>query len=394
MEMTGKLRRIDDLDLSGRRVLARMDFNVPLSDGEIADDKRIRAGLPTLQMLVARGAAVVIASHLGRPNGKPDPALSLQPVAERLAELLGREVAFVPETTGPAAEQAAGDLEPGELLMLENTRFAPGEEENDQDYAAALSQLADVFVNDAFGSLHRAHASVVGVAGKLPAVAGLLVEKELAALRPAAENPARPYVAIIGGAKISDKLPAMEGLIERADTILVGGGIANTLLATQGRELGDSLVDHAYRDRAAQLLNKSWASIVLPMDLVVTHGDKEGQAIEIRSVSEINDGWRAMDIGPETIARFQRELANAATVAWAGPLGCFEIEPFSRGTFAIAETLSRSDAYVIAAGGETMSALRAEGVIEGFDHVSTGGGAALAFLSGETLPGLEVLRRS
>jgi len=394
MEMTGNLRRIDDLDISGRRVLARMDFNVPLSDGEIADDKRIRAGLSTLQLLLDRGAAVVIASHLGRPNGKPDPALSLQPVAERLAELLGREVAFVPEATGPAAEKAAGDLEPGELLMLENTRFDPGEEQNDEDYATALSKLADVFVNDAFGSLHRAHASIVGVAGKLPAVAGLLVEKELAALERAAENPARPYVVIIGGAKISDKLPAMEKLIERADCILVGGGVANTLLETQGRELGDSLVDPEYRDRAARLLKKSWASIVLPMDLVVAHGDKEHQGSEIRSVSGISDGWRAMDIGPETIARFQRELAKAATVAWAGPLGCFEIEPFSRGTFAIAEMLSRSDAYVIAAGGDTMSALRAEGVIEGFDHVSTGGGAALACLCGETLPGLEMLRGS
>lgn len=391
--MAEKLNRIADLDLSGRRVLLRVDFNVPLSGGKITDDSRIRAGLPTLRKLLEQGAALVITSHLGRPGGKPDPALSLQPVAERLGELLDRKVAFVPDTIGSAAEQAASGLQPGELLMLENTRFDPGEEENDDDYAAALSKLADVFVNDAFGSLHRAHASTVGVARKLPAAAGLLIEKEITALEPAVDDPARPFMVVIGGAKTSDKLPAIEQLRKRADCILVGGGVANTLLAAQGRELGDSLVDPEYLERAAAILKNSWSSIVLPMDLVVAAGDDDHSATEIRRISDITAGWRAMDIGPETITRFQRELTTAATVVWAGPLGRFEIEPFSKGTFAIAETLSRADAYVIAAGGDTMSALRAEGVIEGFDHVSTGGGAALAFISGEPLPGLEVLRK-
>lgn len=390
--MPGKLRGMEDIEVSGHRVLTRMDFNVPLSDAGIGDDSRIRAGLPTLQKLLDRGASVVIASHLGRPGGRPDPALSLRPVAERLGELLERRVAFVPDSIGPDVEQAARDLAPGEMLMLENTRFHRGEKENDDAYAAALSGLADVFVNDAFGTLHRAHASVVGVAGKLPSAAGLLIEKELAALARVVDEPARPYIVVIGGAKISDKLPALEHLIKRADGILVGGAVANTFLAAQGRDIGDSLIDEDYQDRAATLLRKAWASIVLPMDVVVADGDEHGSRTEIRSVSDIGAGWRAMDIGPETIARFQRELASAATVVWAGPLGHFEIEPFSKGTFAIAETLSRLDAYVVAAGGETISVLSAEGVVEGFDHVSTGGGAALAFICGERLPGLEILR--
>lgn len=391
--MVEKLRRIADLDLSGRRVLVRMDFNVPLSGGKITDDNRIRAGLPSLRALLDERAAVIIISHLGRPEGKPDPALSLRPVAERLGELLERPVQFVPESQGPAAESAVGALQPGELLMLENTRFNPGEESNDDAYAAALAKLADVFVNDAFGSMHRAHASIVGVAHKLPAAAGLLVEKEIKALGHAVDDPARPFMVIIGGAKTSDKLPAIERLLGRTDGILVGGGVANTLLAAQGRELGDSLVDPEYLERAAAILKGSWSSIVLPMDLVVATGDNDHSATGIRRISDITAGCRAMDIGPETIARFKRELATAATIAWAGPLGRFEMEPFSKGTFAIAEALARADAYVIAAGGDTMSALRAEGVIDGFDHVSTGGGAALAFICGESLPGLEVLRQ-
>lgn len=388
----GGWRGISDLDISGLRVLARMDLNVPLSDGLVADDARICAGLPTLRKLLAADAAVVVASHLGRPGGRPDRALSLRPVAGRLEELLGRRVAFVPESVGTEVERAVAKLRPGELLLLENTRFQHGEEDNDDEYAAALARLADVFVNDAFATLHRAHASIVGVASRMPAAAGLLVEKELKCLGRAIDDPARPYVVMIGGAKVSDKLPAMERLLERADCILVGGAVANTFLAAQGRELGDSLFDPEYLDRASAMLRKKWASIVLPMD-VVAADPREGTAtIRLTSVDDIAAGWRVEDIGPETIARFQRELATAATVVWAGPLGRFEIEPFSKGTFAMAEALARRDAYVIAGGGDTVRALRAEGVVAGIDHVSTGGGAMLAFVSGGPMPGLEALR--
>jgi len=386
-------RGISDLDISGARVLARMDFNVPLSDGEITDDNRIRAGIPTLNKLLEADAAVVIASHLGRPGGQPDPALSLRPVAQRLEELLGRPVAFVPDCIGDEVEDAVASLDPGSLLLLENTRFHPGEEDNDDKYAAALARLADVFVNDAFASLHRAHASIVGVAARLPAAAGLLVHKELEALGRVVEDPARPYMVVIGGAKISDKLAAIKRLLGHADSILVGGVVANTFLAAQEREVGDSEFDSECLDQAGAMLKKRWASIVLPMDVVVTDPGEEAATARVMSVSDIPARRRIMDIGPATIGRFQRELATAATVVWAGPLGRFEVEPFSKGTFAVAEALSRSEAYVIAGGGDTVAALRAEGVVAGIDHVSTGGGAMLAFVSGGPMPGLEALRK-
>ena len=389
----GNWRRISELDLSGARVLARMDFNVPLADGEVADDNRIRAGIRTLNRLLEADAAVVIASHMGRPGGRPDPALSLRPVAQRLEELLGRPVAFVPESVGDEVEQAVAALDPGSLLLLENTRFHPGEEDNDDEYAAALARLADVFVNDAFASLHRAHASIVGVAARLPAAAGLLVQQELEALERVIDDPERPFMVVVGGAKISDKLPAIERLLEHTDSILVGGAVANTFLAAQERELGDSTYDGERLDQARAMLKKRWASIVLPMDVVVTGPGDESATARVMSVSEIPARCRIVDIGPETIARFQRELATAATVVWAGPPGCFEVEPFSKGTFAIAEALSRSKAYVIAGGGDTVAALRAEGVVAGIDHVSTGGGAMLAFISRGPMPGLEALRR-
>lgn len=389
----GDWRGIQELDVSGRRVLARMDFNVPLSDGEVADDNRIRAGIPTLKKLLEADAAVVIASHLGRPGGQPDPALSLRPVAQRLEKLLERPVAFVPESVGGEVENAVARLDPGTLLLLENTRFHPGEEDNDDEYAAALARLADLFVSDAFASLHRAHASIVGVAAKLPAAAGLLVQKELEALGRVVDDPARPYMVVIGGAKVSDKLSAIERFLGHADAILVGGAVANTFLAAQGRELGESVFDSEHLDRASALLKKRWASIVLPMDVVVTDHGEDAAAARVTAVSDIAARCRVMDIGPETIARFQRELATAATIVWAGPPGRFEIEPFSKGTFAIAEALSRSEAFVAAGGGDTVAALRAEGVVAGIDHVSTGGGAMLSFVSGGPMPGLEALRR-
>jgi len=387
------LRTLASFDPGGRRVLVRTDFNVPLSDGEIGDDRRIVATLPTLRRLLDDGAALVLASHLGRPDGRPDPALSLRPVGQRLQEALDGRVTLAPDSVGHTTEHAAAALAPGEILLLENTRFHSEEERNDQGYAAALAELADYFVNDAFGTLHRAHASTVGVAAHLPSAAGLLVEKELAALDRAARQPARPYVVLIGGAKIDSKLPALRKLLARADRVLVGGGVANTLLAASGHALADSLLEDDCIGAAEKLLETAGERLVLPVDIVIADGAGEDATLKVVPVGDLENGWRIVDIGPQTVALFEHEIAAAATTAWSGPLGRFEIARFSKGTFAIARALADAEGYTIVGGGETASAVRAAEAEAGIDHISTGGGASLAYLCGDSLPGLEVLRK-
>ncbi len=385
------LRTLASFDPHGKRVLVRADFNVPLSGDEILDDRRILATLPTLRRLLEDGAALVLAAHLGRPDGQPDPALSLRPVGERLQDALERRVTLAPDSVGQATKDAAEALSPGEILLLENTRFHAEEKRNDKAHAAALAELADYFVNDAFGTLHRAHASTVGVAEHLPSAAGLLIEKELAALDRAAQDPARPYVVLIGGAKIDNKLPALRKLLGRADRILVGGGVANTLLASRGHALGDSLVEDDCLREAGHLLETAGDRLVLPVDIVIADGAEEDAMTKVVPVGDLEAGWQIVDIGPQTVDLFEQEISAAATIAWSGPLGRFEIARFSKGTFAVARALADAQGYTIVGGGETASAARAADAEAGIDHISTGGGASLAYLCGDSLPGLEAL---
>lgn len=385
------IRGLQDLEVKGRRVLVRVDFNVPMSDGEVADDNRIQAALPTLKELLANEAAVILASHLGRPKGEPDPALSLKPVAKHLQTLLGRDVKFADDSVGSEARRLAGELEPGEILMLENTRFCPGEKQNDDDYADGLAALADCFVNDAFGTMHRAHASTVGVARRLKSAAGRLVEKELAALGRLANNPVLPYIVLIGGAKVEDKLPAIGALASRADRVLVGGATANTFLAAQGHDLGDSLVEESCFETARELLEEHQQAIMLPVDLVVATDPGDSRSLEPVPVDAVPRNSQIVDIGPKTVAAFKRRIGGAATAFWSGPPGRFETEPWATGTFVLARAFAASNAQVCAGGGETIAAIKAAGAADGIEHLSTGGGASLAFVAGQPLPGLSAL---
>jgi len=389
------VRSIDRLhqaeDLAGKRVLVRVDFNVPLNHGRVDDDARIRAALPTLRLLVQRGAALILLSHLGRPGGRPDPAYSLEPVAAHLQLLMDRNVSFEADCTGASLQERPGSLEAGQLVMLENTRFHPGEKANDERFADSLAGLADCYVNDAFATLHRAHASTVGLARRLPAAAGLLVERELAALGRATIEPARPYVALIGGAKVSDKLPAVQKLLERADRVLVGGPVATTFLAASGVDVADSAMEPEYVSLARKILRDAGDRLGLPADVVIASRSDEDAETRGMEARDVDPGWQILDIGPRTRAEFAAELKEAGTVAWAGPLGLFECAPFSHGTFEVARALAGAEGFRIVGGGETAMAVRQAGVAEQIDHVSTGGGAALAFLCGDTLPGLAAL---
>lgn len=389
-------KTIRDIDWQGKRALVRVDFNVPLSDsGRISDDARIQAALPTLEFLREQGAALVLMSHLGRPKGEPDPQYSLRPVAERLGQLLGTDVAFVPALTGEEAEQAVAALQPGDVLLLENTRFEPGETKNDPALALALARLGDVFVNDAFGSAHRAHASTAGVAAHLPAVAGLLMEKELAFLGGALAEPERPFVAILGGAKISDKIPVIEALLQKVDAVLIGGGMANTFLAAEGYEMGDSLVEADALATAERLMQAGAGILQLPVDLVVADQFTADATRQTVSVDEVPAGWMALDIGVATVAHFSNRLAGARTVVWNGPMGVAEFPAFARGTVAIAEMLAGlSNATTIIGGGDSAAAVRQAGLADAMSHVSTGGGASLEFLEGKSLPGVAALNDS
>ncbi len=386
-------RTVRDIHWSGKRALVRCDFNVPLDDsGRITDDRRIQAALPTIRFLLEQGAVVVLCSHLGRPKGKVVEDLRLTPVAERLGQLLGVTVNKMDMVAGAAVTAAVAKAKPGDVVLLENTRFEAGEEKNDPALAEALAALADVFVNDAFGTAHRAHASTAGVAKHLPAVAGFLMEKEIDFLGAAIEDPERPFVAILGGAKISDKIGVIENLLTKADRLLIGGGMANTFFKAQGYELGDSLVEDESVATAADLLGKAGGKLVLPVDVVVADAFSADAARKTVAGDAVETGWRILDVGPKTVELFAQSLSDAKTVVWNGPMGVFEMEPFAQGTFGVARALANSTATSIVGGGDSAAAVEQAGLADKITHISTGGGASLEFLEGKALPGVAVLQ--
>lgn len=373
------------------KTLVRVDFNVPLEGGKVADDFRIRAALPTIEYLLDHDACVILCSHLGRPKEKVVEDLRLDPVAARLADLLEMDVQKADDCVGPEVEEATEDLEPGEVLLLENTRFHPGEKANDPDFAARLAGLADLYVNDAFAAAHRAHASTEGVAHHLPAVAGLLMAREIETLTRVLEDPEHPFVVILGGAKISDKIGAVDEFLKRAELLLVGGGMANTFLKARGEEVGQSLVEDDSLDHARRVLDRAGDRLVLPVDAVVADAFSADAVHEVVAVHAAPPGWRIMDVGPETIDLFREKLTLAHTVVWNGPLGVFEMAPFAEGTYAIARALALLDAVTVTGGGETAAAVNEMHVADKMTHVSTGGGAFLVFVEGKELPGVAAL---
>jgi phosphoglycerate kinase len=389
-------KTIRDIDLKGKRVLVRVDFNVPIENGKVTDDTRITAALPTLEaILQQKPRYVVLMSHLGRPKDKPDPQYSLKPVAEHLQKLIGTPVAFADDPVSDAALEQANRLSEGGLLVLENTRFYPGETKNDPDLAKKFARFGEVFVNDAFGSAHRAHASTEAVAKLMPAVGGLLMEKELDYLATALENPKRPLVAILGGAKVSDKIKVIESLLSKADTVLIGGGMANTFFAAQGRAMGKSLVEEAALETARELLSKSGDRLALPVDGVIADEFKnEANTQTVAADAPIPDGWQLLDIGPRTVEAFGKLLETAKTIVWNGPMGVFEMENFAKGTNAIAAKLAEltpKGALTIIGGGDSAAAVQEAGLADKMTHISTGGGASLELLEGQTLPGVAAL---
>jgi len=384
-------KTVKDIDIKGKRVLMRVDFNVPMQDGKVTDDKRIRASLPTIQYVLAQGASLILMSHLGRPKGGPDPVFSLKPASEVLAGLLGKPVQMAPDCVGPDVEKMAKALKPGDVLMLENTRFHAGEEKNDLELAKQMAVLGDVYVNDAFGSAHRAHSSTEGVARFLPAVSGFLMEQELEYLGRATSNPEHPYVAILGGAKISDKIAVVENLLAICDKLIIGGGMANTFLAAKGFNMQDSLVEASSIDTAKSILQKSGDKLLLPVDAVIADKFEAEANNKVVDVDKVPAGWRIMDIGPKSIGAFKAALKGAKLIVWNGPMGVFEMPKFAEGTFAIARLLADSGATTVIGGGDSASAVKKAGVAKQMTHVSTGGGASLEFLEGKELPGVAAL---
>lgn len=385
-------KTVRDIAVRGRRTLVRVDFNVPLANGTVSDDTRIRAALPTIQHLIDGGAKVILCSHLGRPKGKANPAYSLAPVAAELSRLLARPVRAAPDCVGAAVTALVADMQPGDVILLENLRFHAAEEKNEPEFARALAALADVYVDDAFGSAHRAHASTAGVAAHLPAVAGFLMEKELNFLGRALADPGRPFVAILGGAKVSDKIAVIENLLSKVDALLVGGGMANTFLKALGKDVGASLLEDDKVAVANQLLQQGGDKLILPVDAVVADRFDAGAERRTVAVDAVPADWRILDIGPETVRRFTARLRPAKTVVWNGPMGVFEMEPFAAGTFAVARALAElSGATTIIGGGDSAAAVDRAGVADRVTHVSTGGGASLEFLEGKELPGVTVL---
>lgn len=384
-------KTVRDIDLKGKRVLMRVDFNVPMAEGKVTDDKRIKAALPTIKYVLEQGASLLLMSHLGRPKGGFDPEFSLKPAAEVLAGYLGIPVKMAADCVGLEVEQMAKAIKPGEVIMLENTRFHPEEEKNDMELAKKMAALGDIYVNDAFGSAHRAHSSTEGVAHFLPAVSGFLMEKELEYLGRAIANPEHPYIAILGGAKISDKILVVETLLSKCDKLIIGGGMANTFLAAQGLNMQDSLVEAASIDTARAILKKSSKGIVLPVDAVIADKFDAEANNEIVDVDKIPAGWRMMDIGPKTLALYKETLKDAKLIVWNGPVGVFEMPKFAEGTFALARMLAESGAITVIGGGDSASAVKKAGVAKQMTHVSTGGGASLEFLEGKELPGVAAL---
>lgn len=385
---------LKDLDLHNKRVLVRVDFNVPLEAGRVTDNTRIRAALPTIQYLIDHGARVILMSHLGRPKGKVKEELRLDPVARELEGLLGRPVHKVNDCIGPEVEAAVAALKPGEVLLLENLRFYPEEEKNDPEFARKLASLADLYVNDAFGAAHRAHASTEGVAHYLPAAAGFLLQKEIETLGKALADPERPFVAIIGGAKVSDKISVIRNLLTKVDTLIIGGGMANTFLRAKGYAMGRSLVEEDQVPLAQELMataEQQGVKMLLPRDLVVAQEFKADAPHQVVAASAVPDGWMALDIGPETAQDFANALTGARTVVWNGPMGVFEMEPFAHGTEAVARAVAAVDGMTIVGGGDSVAAVEKMGVAEKIGHISTGGGASLEFLEGKALPGVVAL---
>ncbi|MCH8017225.1 MAG: phosphoglycerate kinase [Acidobacteria bacterium] len=386
-------KTVKDVDVSGKRVLVRVDFNVPITQGAVADDRKIQAALPTLRYLLEHGAGLILMSHLGRPQKGPDPRFAMDPVAERLSQLLEQPVRKLDDCVGPEVEKAARDLQPGQVILLENTRFHEEEKSNDPGFSKQLASLGEVFVNDAFGTVHRAHASTAGVTDTLrPAVAGLLLQKELESLDQALLHPVKPFVAILGGAKISDKIALIENLLSRVSCLLIGGGMANTFLAAQGLDVGSSLMDAKVTDVAAELLARYRDQLVLPVDCRVGAEFQADTESKVVAVDEVPAGWRILDIGPETIERFAERLAPARTVFWNGPMGVFEFPRFAQGTVAIAQVLAGLEgATTIVGGGDSAAAVQQAGLADKMSHISTGGGASLELLEGKKLPGVAAL---
>lgn len=388
-------KTVKDIDVAGRRVLVRVDFNVPLDkNGNVSDDTRIRAALPTINYLTEQKAKVILVSHLGRPKGKVDQKYTMDPVAKRLSELMGRAVMKVDDCIGDAPQAAIERMEGGDVVLLENVRFYPEEEKNDEKFARQLANLADIFVNDAFGAAHRAHASTEGVAEFLPAVAGFLMEKELEMLGRLLANPERPFAAIIGGAKVSDKIAVISNLLDKVDILIIGGGMANTFLKAQGYDVGKSLLETDKVDLAKGLMveakNKG-VKLLLPVDVVVALAAAPDSEQKTVPVDQIPAEWMALDIGPESIGRFAEALKTAKTVVWNGPMGVFEMKPFARGTEATARALAEIDATTVIGGGDSVSAVKKAGLADKMTHISTGGGASLEFLEGKELPGVAAL---
>jgi phosphoglycerate kinase len=384
-------RSVRDLDVGGKRVLVRVDFNVPVKDGGVTDDTRIRRALPTIRHLLSEGARPILISHLGRPKGEPDPKFAMDPVAKRLEELLGEPVEKLDAAVGPEVEKALDAPNGAGVVLLENSRFYPGETKNDPGLADQLAALADLYVDDAFGAAHRAHATTVGVAERLPAAAGLLLEEEIDYLDTVLEAPERPFVAILGGAKVSDKLGVIESLLGTADSLLVGGAMCFTLFKALGHEIGNSLVEDDYLEEAKRLMGEAGDRLILPVDVVVADAIEEGSNFETVQVDAIPSGKMGLDIGPETVELFEGHILGASTVFWNGPMGVFEIDAFAKGTEGVARAVADSKATSVVGGGDSVAAVNKLGLEDEMSHISTGGGASLEYVEGKELPGVAVL---
>lgn len=390
-------KTVRDIDVKGKRVIVRCDFNVPMQEGKISDDTRIRAALPTIKYLVENDARIVLMSHMGRPKGKPNMEFTLKPVAERLSELLGKEVLFVssPQVVDDKVREAAAALKPSDVMLIENVRFRKEETENDPKFAKELASLADIFVQDAFGTAHRAHASTAGIADYLPAVSGFLIEKEVKFLGEAVESPERPFVAIMGGAKVGDKIPVIENLLTKVDTLIIGGGMSYTFYKAQGMEIGTSILDEDSIALSKTLLKKAedaGVKLLLPVDVVCADKFDNDAARKTVDADKIPEDMMGMDIGPKTVELYSKEIKNAKTVVWNGPMGVFEMANFAEGTKKVAEALADSAAVTIIGGGDSAAAVTQFGLADKMTHISTGGGASLEFLEGKVLPGIAVIQ--
>ena len=387
-------KTMNDIDVKGKRVFVRVDFNVPMEEGKITDETRIRAAIPTIEQLTSRGAKVILASHLGRPKGEVKEDMRLTAVGKRLSEILAQPVKKLDESVGTIVEETIGNMQDGEIVLLENVRFHKGEEKNDEELAKQFASLADIYVNDAFGAAHRAHASTEGIAKHIPAVSGLLMEKELDVLGKALSNPERPFTAIIGGAKVKDKIGVIENLLDKVDHLLIGGGLSYTFSKAQGYSIGKSLVEEDKIELAKGFIEKAkekGVELHLPVDAVVANEFSKDAETKVVDISEIPEEWMGLDIGPKTAAKYAEVIANSKLIIWNGPMGVFEMEPFANGTKSVADAMAETAAYTVIGGGDSAAAVEKFGVAEKMDHISTGGGASLELMEGKELPGITAL---